>query len=426
MLSARPVVRAAARAPRTVRPARLPQQRCHQSTASSAASKAQSTASSNSHFASGIAGGIVGSILLYTAYSFTPAGRTASKLNKAAKEANKKYQEAAATLQKNTPSTDDAINAVKNFCYSYVAWVPGGRQYVDAAFRDIETVREKNGDDVDKLVKDTYSKFQGIAKGGLSMETASKAYDALADLAKELGRLAGSAADQILENHPKLKEQVGEPMKQLKDMGEQYGPEAKRMVDETWDQVSDILKGGFSVQSAQKVKQLVEEKTHKLKEFGDKAWQKGMEQAKPYLDKSPKIKELVEKNQDLLKRGNASALFKQVKEAAESGDAGKLEDYVKQAVEKAKAAGGKASSSIMGSGASFAGLGQLLGGSTEGLTGEVQKHVETLSKLVNDHSDEAKKLAEETKNDLKTLLEEKAKKAQGIAESAQKSAKASQ
>jgi len=418
MMSARPITRAASRAPRTLRTSRLPQRRLQSTTTSNAS---QST-NSQSHFASGVAGGVVGAALLFGAYSFTPSGRAASKINKAAKEANKKYQQAATTLQKNTPSTDDAINAVKNFCYSYVAWVPGGRQYVDAAFKDLESIREKNGDDVDNIVKETYAKFQDIAKSGLSMESASKAYDALAELAQKLGKLAGSAADQILENHPQLKEKVGGPISQLKQMGEEYGPEAKKMVDETWDQVSDVLKGGFSAQNVDKVRKLVEEKTQQLKKFGEQAWQKGLEQAKPYLDKSPKIKELVMNNQDILKRGNATELFKKVKEAAEKGDAGNLEEYVKQAVDKAKSAGGKASSSIMGSGG-MAGLTQLLGGSSsQEMSSEIKKHVELLGKLVNDHSSEGKKLIEETRNDLKRLLEDKAKKAQGIVDSASKDA----
>jgi hypothetical protein len=210
-------------------------------------------------------------------------------------------------------------------------------------------------------------------------------------------------------------------MNQLKQMGEEYGPEAKKMVDETWDQISDILKGGFSAQNADKVRKLIEEKSQQLRKFGEQAWQKGLEQAQPYLDKSPKVKELIMNNQDLLKNGNATALFKQVKEAAESGDAGKLEDYVKKAVEKAKSTGSQASSSLMGSGSGMAGLGQLLGGSSQEASTEIREHIELLSELVNNHSSEGKKLIEETRNDLKRLLEDKAKKAQGIVDSAQKS-----
>ena len=417
--SSRSLARAASRTPRTIRTTRLPQRRL-QSTTPSSASLPNASNASNSHFVSGVAGGLAGATLLYGIYTFTPSGRAASKINKAAKDANKKYQQAASTLKEKTPSTDQAVDAVKNFCYSYVAWVPGGKQYVDAAFKDFDSIREKHGDDVDKLVAEAYGKFQDIAKSGLSMESATKTYDALTELAQKLARLAGSAADQILENHPQLKDKVGEPISQLKQMGDEYGPEAKKMVDETWDQVSEVLAGGFTAANADKVRKIVEEKVQKMKKFGEQAWQKGMEQAKPYLDKSPKVKELIEKNQDVLKNGDVSGLWKQVKAAADSGDSGKLEEYVKGAVEKAKSAGGKAKGSLMESGG-VAGLGQLLGG--KDTVGEIQKHIEVLSEVVENHSAEGKKLLEETRDDLKRLLEDKAKKAQGIVDSAARKAK---
>jgi len=360
----------------------------------------------------------VAASLLYGVYTMTPSGRMASKLNKAAREADKKYQQAASTLKDKAPSTDEAISRVKQFCYAYVAWVPGGRQYVDTAFKDFESIRERHGEDVDRIVAETYQQFQDVAKSGLSMESASKAYDALAELGQKLAKLAGSAADQILENHPQLKEKVGGPINQLKQMGEQYGPEAKKMVDETWDQVGDILAGGFSADSVDKVRRLVEDKSQKLRQFGDQAWQKGLEQAKPYLDKNPQVKELVMKNQDKLRQGNATALFKQVKTAAEGGDFQKFEEYIKNAVDKTKSSAGQKASSVMG-GSTFAGLGQFLGLSSKD-GGDLRKHLELLSEVVNNHASEGKKLLEETRDELKQVLEEKAKKAQKIVDSAQK------
>lgn len=407
MLSAR-CLRGAPRAARAVRP-RNPVQRRFQSTASSSAA----SNGSSSHIAAGLAGGIAGSSLLYGIYLMTPSGRMTSKINKAAKEADKKYQAAAATLKNQAPSTDEAIDRLKQFCYSYVAWIPGGRAYVDTAFEDLASIRERNSDEVDELVSETYKRIQDIAASGLSMESLSKTYDALGDLTQKLGRLAGNTADQILENHPQLKDKIGGPIDQLKQMGEQYGPEAKKMVDETWEQVSDALSGGFSAESFDKVRRLIEEKVQKMQQLGEQAWEKGLEQAKPYLDKNPKVKQLIEDNADALKTGNATALFKEVKSAVESGDVGKLEDYVKKAASKAKEStgGGGSGSSLMSSGP-LAGLGQLVGG------GKVQENIEVLSNVVTNHSDEGKKLLEETKEDLKKLLESKAKKAQKILDSA--------
>jgi len=362
---------------------------------------------------------VAGAALLYGIYTFTPAGRMSSKINKTVREADKKYQQAAATIKDKAPSTDEAIDRLKQFCYSYVALVPGGRHYVDVAFQDLETLRESHGDDVDRLVAETYAKFQDIAKAGLTMEAASKTYEALADLGKKAARLAASAADKVLDNHPQLKDKIGGPIDQLKQMGEQYGPEAKKMVDDTWNQIADVVSQGFSADSVDKVRKIVEDKTQQLRKFADQAWQKGMEQAKPYLDKNPKVKELIEKNQDLLKQGNATALFQQVKSAVESGDTSKLESYVKDAVDKAKSTADQGMSSFgLGSGAGLAGIGELLGLSSKDASGQIQEHVGVLSELMSNHSDDGKKLLEETRDDLKRVLEEKAKKAKKIVDEA--------
>lgn len=362
---------------------------------------------------------MAGAALLYGVYTFTPAGRMTAKINNAAREADKKYQQAAATIKDKAPSTDEAIDRLKQFCYSYVALVPGGRHYVDVAFKDLETVRESHGEDVDKLVSEAYAKLQDVAKAGLTMEAVSKAYEALADLSQKSAKLAGSAADKILDNHPQLKEKVGGSIDQLKQMGEQYGPEAKKMVDDTWNQVGDVVSQGWSADSVDKVRKLVEDKIQQMRKFADQAWQKGMEQAKPYLDKNPKVKELLEENQDMLKQGNAAALFKQVKAAVESGDTGKLESYVRDAVDKAKSTAGKGMSSFgLGGGAGMEGFGKLLGVSSQHASEKIQEHIGVLSELVNNHSSDGKKLLEETREDLQRVLEDKANKARKIAEDA--------
>ncbi|KAJ4290030.1 hypothetical protein N0V88_006832 [Collariella sp. IMI 366227] len=368
-----------------------------------------SAGSGSSHFVSGVTGGVVGAGLLYGIYQMTPAGKMTRKVNATAKEADKKYQEVAAKIKEKTPTTDEAINKIKEFCYSYVAWVPGGRQYVDTAFNDLDAIREEHGDEVDKIVSETYREFQDVAKSGLSLESASKAYDALANLAKKIANLTGSAADQILERHPKLNDKVGEPIRQLKQMGAQYGPDAKKLVDETWSQVNDVMASGFSVESADKVRKIVEERTQQIRKIGDDLWNKGLEQAKPYLDKNPQLKDLVEGNSDILKQGNVSDILKQLKSLGEGGDMKKVETYIKEAVEKAKSKGSKA----VGGAGSFGALGQFLGSSSEDAGRKIQDNIGVLSEV-------GKQLLEETKEDLKKLLEEKAKKAQKIVDKAKK------
>lgn len=377
------------------------------STSSSSSSKAAAEGSGS--LGAGIIGGVAGAALFYGIYSFTPAGRTASKLNKAVKEAEKKYQEAAKKLQAKTPSSSEAVESIKQFAYSYVGWIPGGRGFVDAAFQDWETVRKEHAEEADKIVNDAYNKFRDISKSGLSLETASRAFDALADVAKQIANLMGDALSDVVDNHPQLKEKLGGNIDQLKQMGEQYGPEAKKQVDETWSQVKDIFAGGFSAASVAKAKQLIDEKTKQVQKLGDEAWKKALEEAKPLLDKSPKVKELVEKNADVLKRGQIKEVFDKVRDAVKSGDLGDLEKYVTQAKKKI---GDKAGES------GWASLNQYLDKVPQG--SEILSRLEEMGRIAQDHKEEGEKLLKETLGDIQKVLEEKGKKAKEIVDSEKK------
>lgn len=406
MLSARPIIRSSV--PRAARATRATRNVRFQSTTSS------SSSSSSMHLASGIAGGFVGSALFFGIYSYTPAGRAVSSVNKVALEAQKKYDAAAKKLQEKAPDADQAVSYIKQYAYSYVGWIPGGRAYVDAAFQDWEKVRENNKDEADKLVNDAYKQFQDLSKSGLSMETASKAFDVLADLGKKVANLAGDAIGDLIDNHPQVKEKLGGNVDQLKELGDKYGPEAKKQVDETWKQVKDIFAGGFSAASISKARKLIEGKVEEIKKLGDKAWKKGMEEAKPYLDKNPKIKELIEKNADALKQGNATELFKRAKSAADSGDLGDLEKYVKDATEKAKSKGNELTGG-------WVDIEKYIKEIPNG--GEVMEKLQQLSEVASEHKEEGEKLFKETVEELRQVLEKKSEKAQEIAGDAKKDAK---
>ncbi|KXH25351.1 hypothetical protein CSIM01_12879 [Colletotrichum simmondsii] len=407
MMSARPLVRSTL--PRATRAVRAPRQQLRfQSTTTSS-----STGGSSSHFGAGVAGGLAGAGIFYALYSFTPAGRAASKVNKAAKEAEKKYTAAAQKLQENTPSTDEAIDYIKQFAYSYVGWIPGGRSYVDSAFNDFETVRKNHKEEADKIVDDAYKQFQEVAKAGLSLEAVHKAYEVLADITQKLASLGGDAIGDIVDNHPQLKEKLGGNIDQLKDLGDKYGPEAKKQVDETWKQVKDVLAGGFTASNFDKVRKLIEEKIQQVQKLGDEAWKKALEEAKPYLDKNPKVKELIEKNADALKKGNAKELFEKAKKATESGDLGGLESYVTDAVDKAKSKGSQIGESF--------GLDQYFEMIPDG--DKIIPKLKQLREVADKHKEEGEKLFKETIEEVKKVLEAKSKKAEEIAEKAKKDAK---
>ncbi|KAK2046735.1 hypothetical protein LZ31DRAFT_551992 [Colletotrichum somersetense] len=412
MMSARPLVRSTI--PRASRAVRVPRQQPirFQSTTTSS-STAGSAGSGNSHFGAGVAGGLAGAGLFFAIYSFTPAGRAASKVNKAAKEAEKKYTAAAQKLQENTPSPDQAIDYIKQFAYSYVGWIPGGRAYVDSAFNDFETVRKNHKEEADEIINDAYKQFQEVAKAGLSLDAVHKAYEVLTDISKKIASLGGDALSDIIDNHPQLKQKLGGNVDQLKDMGAKYGPEAKKQVDETWRQVQDVLAGGFSASNFEKARKLIEDKVEQVRKLGDEAWKKALEEAKPYLDKNPKVKELVEQNADALKQGNAKELFEKAKKAAESGDLGGLESYVGDAVDKAK-------SKVSKVGESF-GLDQYFKMIPDG--DQIMPKLKQLREVADKHKDEGERLFKETIEEVKKVLENKAKKAEEIANNAKKEAK---
>ncbi|RYP69102.1 hypothetical protein DL770_008309 [Monosporascus sp. CRB-9-2] len=395
--------------PRAARAARMPKtsQIRYQSSSSSSTS---ANAGSSSHFAAGLAGGVAAATLIYGAYYVSPSGKLIRSINKGSKEASKKYQEASRKIQSTTPDADQAINYIKEFCYSYIAWVPGGRQAVDTVFEDVDVLRQNHHDEVNQLVNDAYRQFQDLSKSGLSMETPSKAFDIIADLSKKFGNLAGDALTDILDNHPQIKQRFGGSIDQLKQMGEEYGPEAKRQVDQTWQQVKEIMSSGLTAANLDKARRLVEEKVEQVQKLGDEAWKKGMEQAKPYLDKNPKVKELIEKNEGALRRGNATELFQEAKKAVESGNTGDLENYVKSAVEKAKSKGSQLSSGT--------GLEQYFNMIPNG--SEILSRVSQLREVAEKHADEGEKLLRETMDELKQVLEKKSQKAKEIVEKEKK------
>lgn len=373
----------------------------------------------SSHIITGLASGTAVAVVFYGLYSFTPAGRVQSSVNKAAMGAEKAYREATTKLQRSTPDTKQAIDYVKDQAYHYAAFIPGGKGYVDLAFKDLDTLTEGHGEEVDKIIKETYGELQTVSKDGLSTATFYKALDVLRRMSNKLGGVAADGLSDLMDNHPQIKNKLGPGADQLKQLGERLGPEAKKQVDQTWEQVSDILKSGFSFESVNKIKSLVEEKTQEIKKLGDKAWKEGLDQAKPLLDKNPKVKQMIEENADALKQGNAAELFKKVKDSVQSGNMDDLQGYISKSVDKVK-------KNAQGS---FGGLEQYLPGGLEQYLNkipggsEIIPKLTTLSKLAEHKSDEGQQLFKETMERLQKVVSEQSKKAEDIVKDAQEKAK---
>ncbi|KAF2431686.1 hypothetical protein EJ08DRAFT_173490 [Tothia fuscella] len=353
----------------------------------------------------GLAGAGAALAVGYAWYHFSGAKTVVNTVHQ-----TKSYMDSASRkLTENAPEPNEALRWLRQISTYYAGFVPGASGYVDTAFKDLEKVQEKHADEVDEIVQSAYKELKDASKSGLSVETAQKTWDIVQKYIKELGELAGDAAEDILDNHPEIKKKVGGSLDQLKNMGNEYGPEAKKQVDETWNQISDIIKGGFSADTAMKIKKLVDERVQKVKQLGDEAWKKGMEQAKPYLDKNPKIKEIIEKNQDALKQGNFGQLYEQVKKAATSGDTGDLEKYVKDAA-------GKAENAAKDSG--FGGMEQYLDKIPGG--DQILPKLSKIQEAASKHGKEAEQIFKDTINDISKVLSKRSDEAEKLAEKAKK------
>ena len=290
--------------------------------------------------------------------------------------------------------------------------IPGASGYVDSAFNDLDAVRSKHGKEVDSIIKEAYGELKDISQEGMSVTAATKAWGILQKHLKRISDLAGDAASDIISNHPALKEKVGGNLDQLKQMGDKYGPEAKKQVDETWDQLQEIVKSGVSSSTIPMVQSLLQEKVQKIQELGGKVFDQGMEKAKPYLDKSPEVKELLEENKEKLKKqGNVQELYERVKDAVQSGKTDTLKQYVQNTVKKVG----------QGSGGDDGGLEKYLNMMPSG--GEIIPKLTQLQKIAQEHGEEAEKLVTDTFKEIQEVLQKKVGEAEELAQKAKKNAK---
>jgi len=392
-------------APIRVRQVRQPRNFRYQSTTSSSAQTGGGASGGSSHaLLGGAAGGLVAFLGGYLWYSFSGAKSVVNSVSQAKSYVDTAFKKTTAAA----PEPNQAVQWLRETITSYTRMIPGASGYVDKAFDDLDKIREKHGDEVDKIITNTYNDLKKTTQKGFSVEAASDAWDILQKCLKQIGSLAGDAAQDILENHPQLKEQVGGRFDQLKQMGDQYGPEAKKQVEETWNQAQDILKGGFSAETLKKIQDLIQEKTKDLQKYGDQAWQKGIEQAKPILDKQPQLKELVEKNKDKLLKGDLGQLWQKLQEAAKSGNTDDIQKFIKEQTDKASSSAG-------------GGIEQLLkmvpGGS------ELAPKLHQLQELSQKHGQEAENLLKGAIEDIKKVLEKKVDEGQQLKNKVEKDAK---
>ena len=279
----------------------------------------------------GLVGGGAALLITYGYYHFSGAKSAVQTAKQVKSYVDGATDQLKVKLQEKTPDdTNEAIQSLREAANKYASFVPGGKGYVDSAFDDLESIRKKHGQEVDNIVREAYGELRDTSKKGASLETANETWNILSKHLQRLFSLGGDAADEILNNHPQLKEKLGGSTDKLKQLGEQYGPEAKKQVDETWQEVNEIVKQGLQVGNIERIRKLVQDKSEKIRQMGEQAFNQRFEQIKPMLDKSPKVKQFVEQNMETLKQGNVSEAVNKVRDAVSSGSTEELEKYMQQ------------------------------------------------------------------------------------------------
>ncbi|KAJ5633299.1 hypothetical protein N7490_009638 [Penicillium lividum] len=371
-----------------------------QSTTSNASSAGTSPA-----LIGGLAGGAVAFATGYTWYQFSGV----KTMVDTSKQTQAYINQAKKTIAEKTPEPNEAYRWLRDTVKSYAAFIPGARDYIDTAFDDLDKIRNDHGSEFDEIVKNAYTELKDLLKKeGLNIDSASKTLSVLQKYLKQLFDLAGDAAENVLDGHPALKEKIGGSFDQLKEMGDAYGPQAKEEINRTWEQISSIVKRGADIKSVDEIKNLIQEKKTKLEKLGAETWEKGLEESKQYLDKSPKLKQLVEDNADTLKKGNTKDLWDLVKKSASSGNMEDVEKYIKEKAGQAKESGlgdldkwlktVPGGSSAMSQLQSLQAIAQNKGSEAEDVLKET---VEELQKVLKKRKEQIEKIAKEAKEESK-------------------------
>ncbi|KAE8353830.1 hypothetical protein BDV28DRAFT_99063 [Aspergillus coremiiformis] len=351
--------------------------------------------SSNPAVIGGMAGGAVTFLAGYTWYHFSGA-RT---LVQTANQTEAYFKETKKKVAQKTPEPDEAFAWLRDTAKSYASFIPGAKGYVDTAFDDLEHIRRNQGKEFDAIVRDAYKELRDVSKKGrFDVDTAVKVRDVLEKHFTRLYELAGDSAGDVLEKHPELKEKLGGSLDRLKEMGSAYGPQAQEEVDKTWKQVKDIIAGGLTSETVEKIQQVAREKEEKLRKLGDESWRRGLDEVQPYLEKSPKIKEFVEENTEALKKGNFAKIWGLIKDGSSSGNTEDLEKYIKETANQAKESGFD----------NLDKLSKVLGGSN------ILSQLQSLQNAVEKKGPEAEKLLRDTVDDIQGVLSQRMKQAEKL------------
>ncbi|KAH9938919.1 hypothetical protein B0H21DRAFT_878593 [Amylocystis lapponica] len=402
----------------------------------------QSPPSMSSHVAAGLAGGAVVLLGGYAWYHFSGAKTLVS----ASKSAQAYYEQTKRTVAEKAPKNPNEVLAfLRSTAKSYAGPIPGVSAYVDSTFDALDELHETHGEEMNKVLQKGYDEVKQILKennNSMDVETGIKVMAVLRQRMGELqevGKKAGQDALGALgKQYPQIAEKLGGGYDELKQMAEKRGPEAKKILDETTQQVKSIFAKGFSQDALSESQELIQSKSTQIKKLAESsaqdAWKKGLKDAGPYLDKFPEIKQLLDDNASKFTAAGAATLsgnsnaaqeiFQRLKEAAESGVAGnkeKKQELKEFVLKKAKETEGQASDQVQKSWDMLQGWIKTIPGGEEAL--KKAPNLGALIEVSQERGEDAKKLTQEACDDIMKVLEEKGKKAKELARKAGEEAK---
>jgi len=273
----------------------------------------------------GVAGGSLVFAIAYGYYQYSGAKTVVNSMSQ-----SKQYVEDSINKLKNAQlKPDDTVQWLRDTANQYARFVPGAKGAVDMAFNEIDDLKEKHGDKLNELMDNAHKELKDVASNGsLDMATAFSLWTVVSKYLSKMEGMAKEAGVDIMSKHPELKEQYGDKLNALKKMASSQGGEAKKYIDEAYKQVEGMMKDGKV--DTQKIGKLIDDATSKAQGLGDTAWNTAMDKAKPFLDKNPELKKLVEENADKLKKGDFQGLVSKLQDAVKNGDTKDLQSYIQK------------------------------------------------------------------------------------------------
>lgn len=279
---------------------------------------------------SGLVGGLIGGGLVVAAgygyYHFSGLKTAVNTMHGA-----KGYLDQATNKLKEAGNLkpDQTMQWIQDMAGQYAAFIPGGKGMVDTAFKEINEIKKEHGEELEKVMKDAYDEIKGIAsKGSFDVATAGTAWAILVKYMDKVQELAKNIGEDVLGKHPEIKEKFGGKLEQLKELGEKNGGEIQKQVQQTYKQVTDMVKSGKI--DSDKISSLVSEGMKKAQDASESAKSQFTDKIKPFVEKNPAIKKMIDENMDKLKSGQFGDLVKQIESAAKSGKTDDLQNYLKE------------------------------------------------------------------------------------------------